>query len=219
MLKVILENVRTNMLNCAEIYGRSAPITVETSQQLDYLLNLYHEKFCHPNPLKLKQRENLHVKGGIISNIIQASAIYDSKLFTELKDFHLISRDVHDWYPLQEFEAIFSHLQKYHYGDTVLSLIGQYVPINCTFPKNLTSFHHCLRNLNKAFHLNHSNRSAGYYEVLFMSDEEILVICNTPGYPHSFNRGVLEGIAAHYNLKVAIDTLDTVQGGEFKIEL
>lgn len=211
----MIEQTRRDMFNICEIAGPTSPLTVQISQKLDNLLNLYQQKYGK-DPFDIHSMKNLKVDGSIVNNIIQGSLLYDSSLAKTLNEFELHKMNPNKWYPIHRIEEIFSYFEE-HYNDELFSYIGQWVPVNCQFPDNIDTFEKSLLNLNVAYHLNHSHASAGYYEVFKDGPNEYTVICNTPFYPYAFNYGIIKGLALKYNIEAQTTIVSYIKGGEFKV--
>ncbi|MDZ5473913.1 aspartyl-phosphate phosphatase Spo0E family protein [Bacillus sp. 31A1R] len=216
LLRTMIEETRRDMLNIAELKGQTSPFTVLTSQKLDHLLNLYQKKYGLTDEFYKMELLDLKVNGSLISNIIQGSLEFDSSLNKLINEYQLNRKDPFEWYSLEEFQTIFSYLEE-NYDPNIFTNIGRYVPINCIFPENIDSFEKGLFNLNTAYHLNHTSKKAGFYEVIFDGRNEFQVICHTPFYPYAFNYGILKGLAEKYRVEVQITVVSFIKGGEFRV--
>ncbi|HYK73919.1 MAG TPA: aspartyl-phosphate phosphatase Spo0E family protein, partial [Pseudoneobacillus sp.] len=66
MLNQLIEKTRIQMLEDAQLYGFTGNRTVQTSQELDRLLNWFQQKYIIPG---VGSSEHYQVHGSIIRNI------------------------------------------------------------------------------------------------------------------------------------------------------
>lgn len=114
------------------------------------------------------------------------------------------------WYDLELIIKILNGFER-----NTLARIGECVPRNSQFPSSIQSFADGLRNLNRAYQLNHLGGDIGEYVVEQRSDSEFLVRCETP-YPNQFNYGLIKGLAKQFEETVdVVEVANTIPGGKF----
>jgi hypothetical protein len=208
MLGELIETARQEMFDLAKHYGYVSPKTVQASQKLDSLLDMYQEKYI--NTLQ-KPSHHHYVHGSIIKNFNDGL-----KDFNIEQPFSILLDNPEEWHPLNAFESLFTFFQT-QYEPDLLTNMGRFVPFNCPFPHGVHSFEAGLHCLNMAYKLNHSHQMDGYYKVLFQEKGEVIVVCNTPSYPSVYNLGILKGLGEKFNTSIQIEELSDFKGGEFRI--
>jgi hypothetical protein len=211
----LIEVTRREMFEKAKSSGFASSTTVEISQKLDHLLDLYQSKYLSNQPPSLNY---VTVHGSIISNILDGLISYGVSTDLIVKNNNILCANPDQWYSLNQFSSIFSSFEE-EYNQELLMNVGKSVPNNSLFPGDVDSFEDGLLSLNCAYKLNHSCGIDGYYKLLISNRTDLMVICNTAAYSASFNLGILKGLAQKFNKSVKIEQINAYRGGEFKVKI
>jgi hypothetical protein len=143
----------------------------------------------------------VEVNGETVLSIVDGMGALRKKAYEILEKNNIKDPKAGNWYSQQSWLNSFKEISNLM-GVKTLRLIGQKIPENANFPKEINSFEIALGAIDVAYHMNHRNGEIGTYKYLGITDgkKEAEIICENP-YPCEFDQGIIESMAKRFKPK------------------
>jgi hypothetical protein len=150
---------------------------------------------------------NVEVNGETVLSFSNALPSYGGVMQQVLSNNGIKNPLPGKWYKQKDWLNAFKQIGE-EYGPHTLFLIGNAIPKNAIFPKNIVTLEDALNSINIAYHTNHRKGDIGYYKLLSIDIEQKRAVmeCKNP-YPSHFDMGIIISMARMYKMK-STDMID-----------
>ncbi|TCP53374.1 hypothetical protein EV586_106108 [Tumebacillus sp. BK434] len=163
---------------------------------------------------------NAEANGLIVQTIVDGCGVFMNRARTILGEKGIVEIDEHGWYPLQAVLETLDELKR-TVGKEIICEIGKHVAMRAKEIEGVHTFEQAMHALNDICHFHHRGVGSSElaYQCLQSEPNQLHIICHNP-YPHSFNLGIIRGMARKFSILVRIEALPSVhRGGEFLVTL
>lgn len=140
---------------------------------------------------------DVEVNGGTIASLIESLDSLSSFVQAILVRHGIVDPADGMWFNQQSWLSALQEIEE-KLGEGAIYAIGKSVPKSALFPPTVNDLESAIKNIDKAFHLNHRNGEIGHYLIEEFNDFDA-VMCCTNSYPCDFDRGIITTIAREFN--------------------
>jgi hypothetical protein len=142
---------------------------------------------------------DVEVNGETVYAVVDGMGAFRSVALEILAENGIADPQPGVWYSQQHWLNAFKKISA-SLGPNTLFNIGQKIPENAIFPKEIDTIEHALQSIDIAYHANHRNGDIGEYRYQGHGLKTAKIICTNP-YPCAFDRGIIAAMANRFKPK------------------